>query len=374
MNNAGKARNRIRLLVAAVLLALPIAVGHAQTEREKWLEEQVQALLQRVDQLESRLQQVEGQPQPAQPAGELADATGTSKPTSNELTWQWKNGLSVSSEDGAYQFKVGGRIHSDWYMGSIDDGDFPDGTRFRRARINLSGRIYEDIEFRTEYDFTGDGGGNFKDVYMGYTGWEPASLRIGYMKEPFGLEQLTSANDIPFMERGLTSSLLSTRETGLMIFDEDVWDQRITWAVGVYKNTNNFGDGEEDDLEDGNWDLTARLTGLPWYEDEGRKLLHLGVAGSHRDWSDEPMRLRSRGTFSRGDYLIDTATFNADTFDLLGAEAALVYGPASLQAEYFYADVDPTFGGSQSIHAYYVMGSFFLTGVHRPYKAGIVSR
>lgn len=71
---------------------------------------------------------------------------------------------------------------------------------------------------------------------------------------------------------------------------------------------------------------------------------------------------------------MDTETFEADEYDLFGAEAAMVYGPFSLQGEFMHAatntldSMDPSFSG------FYVMASYFLTGENRAYKGGLFSR
>ncbi len=67
-----------------------------------------------------------------------------------------------------------------------------------------------------------------------------------------------------------------------MFHNSDLED-RLTWAVGVFKDTDNVGNR----ISDGKYNVTARLTGVPWYEDKGRKLLHLGAAYSHRKPNDE---------------------------------------------------------------------------------------
>ena len=54
--------------------------------------------------------------------------------------------------------------------------------------------------------------------------------------------------------------------------------------------------------------------------------------------------------------------------DLFGSEAAVVYGPLSIQTEYMVMSVDrrgfedPVFSGG------YIYASYFLTGEYRPYK------
>jgi phosphate-selective porin OprO and OprP len=354
------------------------AFSQEPTEREKQLEGTVKQLLQRVEELENRANQSDTAQQALKETVEKTteEKSVTQKEDPNALNASWSNGLTFASKNGDFKLKVGARIHNDWYTGSIDNGDFPDGVRFRRVWLNASGSIYEDFDYKVQYDISGNGALGFKDVYMGYNGLDLAKIRLGQFREPFSLEELTSNNDITFMERSPMNTLAPSRETGLMFYNE-ILDKRMTWAVGAFKNVNNFGDGQEDDgasnhldAEDGNWDVMARLTGLPWYEEDGRKLLHLGLAGGHREWSGEEFGESSRGSFSRGSALVNTGVYDADSVDLIGAELALVHGPASLQAEYNLAEVEPAFGGSNAINSYYVQGSYFLTGENRPYKEG----
>ncbi|MBZ0254479.1 porin [bacterium] len=368
-----------RTVVFVCILSLAIfscsAINAQSTEREKQLESLVKQLLQRVDELENRLDENDAKQTSLKETVEASinQTKEESEEDPSSIDWNWKNGLNFGTKDGNYKFKIGGRIHNDWYAGSIDDGDYPDGTRFRRLWISTNGTIYDDFYFRIQYDLSGGGLARFKDVYMGYTGLDFMNIRIGQFKEPFSMEELIASNYYTIMDQSPLNALTPSRETGLMLYNE-ILDKRMTWAIGAFHNSNDFGDGEEDDAEGGDWDVTGRITGLPWYEDGGRKLLHLAVAGSHREWSDEPYRLRARGSFSRGDRLIDSGSFDADSINLANAELALVYGPASLLAEYTYADIDPTLGDSESAQAYYILASYFLTGENRPYKNGVFTR
>lgn len=47
----------------------------------------------------------------------------------------------------------------------------------------------------------------------------------------------------------------------------------------------------------------------------------------------------------------------------------MVYGPASLQAEYVRSELDVQYMGERHFDSYYVSGSWFLTGESRPYQA-----
>jgi phosphate-selective porin OprO/OprP len=120
------------------------------------------------------------------------------------------------------------------------------------------------------------------------------------------------------------------------------------------------------------------LTGLPWYEDEGTRLLHLGVAYSHRNPDGASVRYRQRPEAHLAHRYLDTESESgcritdarADDVDLFGLESALVLGRFSLQAEYIKSMVDTTLGGDFDFDGYYIYGSYFLTGEHRPYKLG----
>lgn len=359
------------LIVFMVSLLIRPAAAQDPTQRELELEQMVKELLQRVEQLENRMNQEsaareslrEPTPQSQEPVKEDPNAFKTF----------WKNGLNFETNDGSNKLHIGGRIQLDTYAGSIDEGEFPDGVRFRRVWTDFNGILLDDFDFRIQYDISGDGITGFKDVYLGYLGLDYVKFRLGQFKEPFSLEEITSSNYLTFMERSPVNLFAPSRETGLMLYN-DILDNRMSWAVGLFKNVNEMGDGEEDDLENGDWDVTARLTGLPWYEDGGKRLLHLGLAGAHREWSDDPLRLRARGSFSKGDRLIDTGNIDADSIDQLGAELALVYGPASLQAEYVFANVEESAGGSSEYDGFYIEASYFLTGESRPYKNGAFSR
>ncbi|MEE8579977.1 MAG: porin, partial [Myxococcota bacterium] len=119
----------------------------------------------------------------------------------------WKDGLRIQRNDKLHSLKIGGRIMLDAAAIHQDNdveaaiGGNGTGVEFRRARLFVSGTLYERLIFKAQYDFA-DGEADFADVYMGLKG-VPAlgTVRVGHFKQPFGLEQLTSSKYIVFMER-----------------------------------------------------------------------------------------------------------------------------------------------------------------------------
>jgi phosphate-selective porin OprO/OprP len=331
----------------------------------------------------------------------------------------WEDGLHVESRKKNVAVKIGGKILGDG--GTIDaDQDlktaFPDldGSEadFRRLSVSVSGTIkalsavgegakaiekpgrpitgavasyaaYDAIEFKSEIDFANVR--DVKDNWLRFTGIPfLRPFRFGHLKEPFSLESLVAISDITFMERALpTDAFRLGRNMGIR-YDQTLLNERIALGAGWFLNTGSLGDvGEATDRisEANGYNLTARITGIPWYEEEEGRLVHLGLSYTHgvRDDDSEDDRLRfrprpeSRLTDER---LVDTGSFFADRIDRVNPELAIALGPFSLQGEYFYAFTDAKEKGDPRFWGYYLSASYFLSGENRSYdkKSGIFSR
>jgi phosphate-selective porin OprO/OprP len=280
----------------------------------------------------------------------------------------WKEGLNFVTLDGDFKLKIGGRLQTDWFWSREDSaiksdiGEQEDGVEVRRARLYFSGLIYGNVEYKLQFDFAG-GEAALKDAYLGLTDFPLGKLRMGHFKEPFSLEELTSSKYITFLERALPNIFAPGRNAGFMLHNT-ASDGRITAAIGVFRSTDDYGE----DIDDGGYNITGRITVLPIYEDKGANLLHLGAAYSYRN-PDDSVQYRQRPEAHLTDRFVDTGSFGSDQVDLVGLEAAWVNGPLSLQGEYMMAYADRLGGGSDvDFNGYYVQASYFLTGEHRSYK------
>jgi len=301
-------------------------------------------------------------------ADEAAEAGGDPR----DLRVYWKEGIRFESADGDFKLKLGGRIHNDWAAAFSSDelvDDFAGlsstdtGTSLRRARLLLGGTIYQSLFFKGEYDFAG-GDADFRDVLIGINGLPGVgTLTLGHFREPFSLEELSSSNHITFLERGLPNIFAPSRNTGIMLSNSAA-SGRMTWAAGAYRDVDDFADGFG---ADSLYNVTGRVTGLPLYAAEGGQLLHLGLSYSHKFRNDDVIRFRQRPESSSfGARLVDSGEISSDGVDLLAPEVALVFGPLSLQGEYFQAWIDAS-GNDPSWHGYYVFASYFITGESRAY-------
>jgi len=297
-----------------------------------------------------------------------APATATSDNDENAFHVYWRNGLRFDTADGRIKLEIGGRLQNDWMFGSGDEalesalGEVSGGTEFRRAWLHVSGTFYNVIEFKVQYGFEG-GDVDLKDGYIGIRSI-PAlgTFRIGHFKEPFSLEELTGNSYLTFLERALPNLFAPSRNTGFAVINRA---PGVTWAFGLFRDTDSYGALTENEKD---WAFTGRMTATPWDENGGLRLLHLGGAFSIRSPNDDVMRYRQRPEAHLANRFVDTRAFAAESVNLYGLEAAMVYNSFSLQGEYIGAMVNSNELGDPSFNSYYLFATYFLTGEHRRYS------
>lgn len=300
----------------------------------------------------------------------------------SEWKTYYKSGLRVERKDGKFKSRWGGRVMLDWatidassdFEQDLEDaGESPPlkgtGVEFRRIRLFTDGLFYNSVGYKVELDFAGQDA-DLKDVYMELVKVPGVGMiRVGHFREPFSLEEITSSNYITFMERSLpTAAFAPGRNTGIAI-GNNAFSKRFRWDLGFFYDVNDDGDFFQDFEKN---QLSMRLAGQPWYRDESH-LLHLGLGYSHlfRDDEEDGARLRFRTrpeTHITDMRLADTGRFFADNADKLTPELAFVYGPFSLQGEYFWNDTDASDVDDPTFTGWYVFGSWFITGEGRTYK------
>ncbi|MBL8839905.1 MAG: porin [Planctomycetes bacterium] len=287
----------------------------------------------------------------------------------------WKDGLRLESADKSFELKIGGRMQLDAFFGDADDdavstigGPLEDGTQLRRARLAIGGKVQRHFDFKWEYDFSDkDSKAKVADVYAGIVDVDGVpNLRLGHFKEPFGLEALVTANETTFMERALPAALAPFRNTGLQL-SESFGNDRATWAVGLFRETNDNSFMQSD----GAWAGTARITHLPWATEKLDHLVHLGLAASRRAPPADELQYKSKPEANLAlDFLDTTKLTDVDSVTLLGAELAVLLDRFSLQGEWVRSEVargagndDATFSG------WYAQAAWTLTGEPRRYRA-----
>jgi phosphate-selective porin OprO/OprP len=322
---------------------------------------------------------------------------------------EWDHALWFVSTDNDYRIHVGGNLQWDsvWLIGpkgvlaepssnGTSTQNFP-ATLLRRARIRLNGSLFDRFDYMIEYDFAnavnennGDQPPTISNVNISpqpINVWVQmrdvpffGTVRVGQQVKPIGMTAHTYQGFLPFMERA------DNMDAFYGIFDEGYatgiasWNvsesERMTWQYGIYRPLqNSYGIALSKYL------AGLRVTGLPVYEDDGEKLIHVGLGSTYGDLYQDQFRLRDRAVLRNGPgyalpVLADTGDIPASRRLLIGPEFAAVCGPWTLQSEWAGEFITGTPDGTLFFQGGYLQVLYFLTGEHQDYdkKEGAFGR
>jgi len=299
--------------------------------------------------------------------------------------YYWLDGLNILSQENKVRLRVRGQIMYDaGYIFANDSlqrrvsntDDFQ--MDMRRLEVWAWGTIYDALEFKIGFDLA-----NVRELRDNWFRFMKIKhlqrCLIGHVREQFSLENTTSTNFTTFMEKALPANALGPgRNLGIQ-YSIPSLDERRTFSLGFFYNTMTLRNLENpsDSISNANgYDIAARITGLPRYEDFGRRLTHLGLSYNYGS-RDDDIRLSTRPeSYVVDKPLVDTGEFSLDGFHNVNAEVATVSGPLSFQGEYFHAFADSKTERDPDFWGYYMYASYFLTGEYREYDTarGIFTR
>jgi phosphate-selective porin OprO/OprP len=188
-------------------------------------------------------------------------------------------------------------------------------------------------------------------------------LSIGKQKEPISMERLMSLINLPLQERSsVADALLDARNFGAVLHGNALGD-RMSWAAGIF---NNFIDTDQS-IDDAATSLAGRITWLPYFAEDERKLLHIGVSARQSN-GNTGYHFQSRPEFDKAPMFVDTGLSVADKVRQYNLELSWRDGPFWVAAEYVNADVDSPSDGDLNFDGYQITGSWIITGEIRDYR------
>lgn len=307
-------------------------------------------------------------------AGEPDFAQGSAKDKWKAFIHAWRGLSTWNLFDDRVTLRVYARLQIDGSLAAGDTGieteigELRDSLKVRRFTILAGGTIDKHFRYTLGYEFGADSG--IWDAYVegidsGLTvfGYNVGDFRIGFFQEPFSLERVSGSYYGGFLERSLpVQTFAPGNNLGYMVH-RSVAKARMSWALGFFS----FGTKSEENASSSNLSVTGRITGLPVWRDEGRHLVHVGLAYSSRNPQSSKTRYFSRPEARFVQVLADTGNIDASTIKLTGAEIATVQGPLWVQSEAIYSSLDSPDYGKLGFWGAYVQIGYFLTGEVRPY-------
>jgi phosphate-selective porin OprO and OprP len=257
-----------------------------------------------------------------------------------------------------------GRLHLDGAWHDEDRVPLSDGLLNRRSRLGARINWGDEWSGIIDYDFA-ENSTTAQDVFLSRK-LGPGTLKIGQFKVPMGLNELTSSNNITFIERASNSNtVVDARRIGI---GYDYCQGDIGFQTMVY--TRAIGTTQAGDAPMG---IGARFVYAPKVGADG--LFHFGISAAYEDRQDDnTLRFRDRPEARPGGgvRLIDTSNIvDVDDTFKYGIELAYQAGPFSVEGEYLNVDVNRSAGAEPSFSGYHVQASYILTGEKRGYRGGV---
>ena len=271
-------------------------------------------------------------------------------------------------------FDIRGRLHLDYSVTSEDENEtFTDGFNNRRARLGGGGALNEDWDGRVEVNVA-EGSLSAADFRLRRSLPAGGRLWLGQFKVPQGLNQLTSSNDITFIERSSVSNIIpDSRRIGVAYENtQDVFSFKTMFFQRALGDDRGDGPDDGDYFGDQPTGLAARAVFAP-HVGTGRAHFGLSAVGESQDKAHDKS-LGDRPELRDGDgggvRLINTNVPGVEDTLKLGLEAAYIDGPFSVEGEYLQVDIDTEDGSDPTFDGWHVQGSYVLTGESRGYSTG----
>lgn len=269
------------------------AADAAQTAAASAQDQKIQQLERKVDELDQKLKVTERNK-------ELKDEADAEAAKNTATVTADTSGFTIRSNDGNFLIKIGADLQVDnrSYFGA-GSGSFVDTALLRRVRPTISGTVYKYFDYFFRPDF-GQGQVIIYDAYAELKYFAFAKLRVGKFKPPVGLERLQSDDDTTFVERGLPTLLVPSRDIGYQI-SGDVVKGRVSYSVGVFNGVpdNSLTDSAVSDHRD----YAGRIFLTPFQPDVHSPLGGLGVGVGATSGNVDGEALPSFKTFGQNSFL-----------------------------------------------------------------------
>ena len=348
--------------------------------------------------------------------GKLITKGHTSKTAVTPVVKEKDGAYTLESANGRNSISLTGRMHLDYRFndayvdGRGDDRDtqsLSDQFELRRARLGVKGKFANDFK----YEIVGNlpGTATIDVAFLDWAKYDAVQLRVGKFKQPFGLEQLTSSNNIALMERSYVDQTVPAKKLGFQVMGSP--KAGLTYALSTFQPHDT-----ELNISGGDRASGAARGTVNFAEIMGNKeaIMHIGLAGLDSSYTvgtsstsqtgaSDSVSTTQRGTISsfrtpgrglnnvfRGQVngeacntaytIVCPSEFSATVQQrAIGLEGIFASGPFKLVGEYSTGDYKGSAANGNNVKydtkTYYVEAGWFITGEKyaSSYKNGVFS-
>lgn len=271
-------------------------------------------------------------------------------------------GLSYRTQDRDFKASLTGVLQADGIWLNTNESLTRADSGIRRGRLTFGMQLYRDWDIRATYDFTADplDERGFQSLYLRYSGIRRTQIYLGNMREPIGLDWLTSSRNTLFMERAQMTALIPSQHLGIAANTHG-----RNWAAFVGLFGERLQDGV--DVKNG-WGVSGRVVYTPIQT--RRNVLHVGLSGSHREPNEDARPLtRINRAFNSENARFSSIGRVRNFSEIFAAELAASHGPALMQFEYLrtFTDKQQTLKPPE-FDSWYIQAGWIVTGEKRQYS------
>jgi len=319
------------------------------------------------------------QPRPAPVSSSTSTPTQIS--TTDKTAVSTQGGLSVTVPNTPYSFNINGviRIDETLFLGNFNNRktDYVSGAHLRTAELTFSGGLAPAVSYTLSVEAKPAGKLEVSDAFISYTGLsDNSNISLGQVPSTFSLEASSSGKWLSFLEKPLT---LATFAPGYGLgLNARVWGDDLLLLATViqpkYDAQVDPTNSAEKGLHSDRWGSSARLIYAPVKTAD--LVYQVGLSGTYQsvenrkqDGSDLQSLVFDTSPEAKArktPKLVSTGPMNARSYNLIGAEAAGLWGPLNAKVEYMHAQVN-----SSPAHFHFsgwdITARYVLTGETREY-------
>ena len=250
--------------------------------------------------------------------GKLINKGHTSKTKVAPVVKEKDGAFILESANEANSIQLTGRMHLDYRASSLDamdlgpsaQGDDRDAAsmadqfELRRARLGVKGKFAKDFKYEVVGNLPGTA--TVDIAYFDWAKYDAFQIRGGKFKQPFGLEELISSNNMTMMERSYLDQTVPAKKIGVQVMGSPA--KGLTYALSTFQNN----DVERDLHGDGYASGAGRVT-FNFAESMGDKegVMHIGLSGLSATSSVQPTTTSQTSGAADGSSSAGRATINA---------------------------------------------------------------
>ena len=219
--------------------------------------------------------------------GKLITKGHTSKVSVTPVVKEKDGAFTLEGANGRNSISLTGRMNLDYryhdaYENGVgDDRDtasLADQFELRRARLGVKGKFANDFKYEVVGNLPGTA--TIDVAFLDWAKYDKVQFRAGKFKQPFGLEQLTSSNNIALMERSYVDQTVPAKKLGFQVMGSP--SAGLTYALSAFQPRDT-----ELDISGGDRASGAARGTINFAEIMGNKemIMHVGLSGLEQSQS-----------------------------------------------------------------------------------------